>query len=53
MPVSILKPVYGEDPGFYPAIRTQASQQYPEFEILFGIGNPDDPRASIHRAPDP
>ncbi len=42
-PVSILKPVYGRDPGFYQAIRTHALQQYPEFEILFGIRREDDP----------
>ena len=42
-PVSILKPVYGRDPGFFQAIRTHALQQYPEFEILFGIRREDDP----------
>jgi len=42
-PVSILKPVCGRDPGFYEAIRSHASQDYPEFEILFGICEPDDP----------
>jgi ceramide glucosyltransferase len=42
-PVSILKPVYGRDPGFYAAIRTHALEQYPEFEILFGIRRADDP----------
>jgi ceramide glucosyltransferase len=42
LPVSILKPVYGKDAGFYEAIRTQALQKYPEFEILFGIRTPDD-----------
>ena len=42
-PVSILKPVHGKDPGFYAAIRTHALQQYPEFEILFGIRRADDP----------
>jgi len=41
--VSILKPVHGRDPGFYAAIRTHALQQYPEFEILFGIRRADDP----------
>ncbi len=44
-PVSILKPVSGTDPGFYEAIRTQASQEYPDFEILFGIRDPADPAA--------
>ncbi len=50
VPVSILKPVYGKDAGFYEAIRTHALQQYPEFEILFGIRSPDDPaRAEVER----
>ncbi len=42
-PVSILKPVRGRDPGFYEAIRSHASQRYPEFEILFGVADPEDP----------
>jgi ceramide glucosyltransferase len=49
-PVSILKPVHGKDAGFYEAIRTHAVQQYPEFEILFGIRRADDAaRADIDR----
>jgi ceramide glucosyltransferase len=48
--VSILKPVYGKDAGFYQAIRSHALQRYPEFEILFGIRRPDDPaRAEVER----
>jgi ceramide glucosyltransferase len=43
--VSILKPVRGADPGFYEAIRSQAIQEYPQFEILFGIRDPADPAA--------
>jgi ceramide glucosyltransferase len=46
LPVSILKPVYGKDAGFYQAIRTHALQQYPEFEMLFGIRRADDPARS-------
>ena len=42
-PVSILKPVRGRDPAFYEAIRSHAGQWYPEFEILFGVGEDDDP----------
>lgn len=48
--VSILKPVYGADPGFYEAIRSHATQQCENFEILFGIANPNDPaRSEIER----
>jgi ceramide glucosyltransferase len=50
LPVSILKPVYGKDAGFYPAIRSHALQQHPGFEILFGIRRADDPaRAEVER----
>jgi ceramide glucosyltransferase len=35
--------VHGRDPGFYEAIRSHADQDYPEFEILFGLGDPRDP----------
>jgi len=49
-PVSILKPIYGKDAGFYEAIRTHALQRYPEFEILFGIRRLDDPaRVEVER----
>jgi ceramide glucosyltransferase len=41
--ISILKPVRGLDPGFYDAIRSHAIQDYPEFEILFGVHDPADP----------
>src|SRR5688572_25004582 len=49
-PLSILKPIYGRDPGFYRAIVSHASQDYPEFEILFGVSDPAEPAlADIER----
>jgi ceramide glucosyltransferase len=48
--ISILKPIHGRDPAFYDAIRSHAAQNYPEFEILFGVNHPDDPAiADIER----
>ncbi|MCC6859097.1 MAG: bacteriohopanetetrol glucosamine biosynthesis glycosyltransferase HpnI [Bryobacterales bacterium] len=41
-PVSILKPLRGRDPGLYDALRSHAAQDYPEFEILFGVSDPSD-----------
>lgn len=41
--VSILKPVCGLDEGFEEAIGSHANQDYPEFEILFGVHTMDDP----------
>jgi ceramide glucosyltransferase len=42
-PVSILKPIRGADPRFWEAIRSHAELDYPEFEILFGVRDPQDP----------
>ncbi|MBK7926795.1 MAG: bacteriohopanetetrol glucosamine biosynthesis glycosyltransferase HpnI [Bryobacterales bacterium] len=40
--ISILKPVAGSEPDFYRALRSHATQDYPEFEILFGLSDPND-----------
>lgn len=42
-PISILKPVRGTDERFEAAIRSHALQDYPEFEILFGLTDLGDP----------
>lgn len=42
-PLSLLKPVHGREPGLYEALASHAVQQYPEYEILFGLNQPGDP----------
>jgi ceramide glucosyltransferase len=46
-PVSILKPLKGTDPGMYESFRSHCVQDYPKYEILFGINDPEDPAAEI------
>jgi ceramide glucosyltransferase len=49
-PVSILKPLKGVDPGIYESFRSHCVQDYPEYEIIFGVSDPNDPAvASVRR----
>jgi ceramide glucosyltransferase len=42
-PVSILKPLKGIDPEVYQSFRSHCLQDYPEYEIIFGVSDPNDP----------
>lgn len=42
-PVTILKPLKGTDPDIYESFRSHCLQDYPEYEIIFGVSDPDDP----------
>lgn len=42
-PVSILKPLKGTDPDIYESFRSHCLQDYPEYEIVFGVSEADDP----------
>jgi ceramide glucosyltransferase len=42
-PVSILKPLKGTDPEMYETFRSHCLQDYPEYEIIFGVSDPGDP----------
>src|SRR5713226_1325782 len=42
-PVSILKPLRGVDPQMYESFRSHCVQDYPEYEIIFGVSEADDP----------
>lgn len=42
-PISILKPLKGIDPEIYEGFRSHCLQDYPEYEIIFGVSDPADP----------
>jgi ceramide glucosyltransferase len=42
-PISILKPLKGTDPEIYGSFRSHCLQDYPEYEIIFGVSDPNDP----------
>jgi ceramide glucosyltransferase len=41
--VSILKPLKGEDPEIYESFRSHCLQEYPQYEIIFGVSEAGDP----------
>ncbi len=50
VPVSILKPLKGTDPQMYESFRSHCLQDYREYEIIFGVGDPADPAVElVHR----
>jgi len=48
-PVTILKPLYGEDPGLYANLRSFCEQAYPAVQVVFGVRDPADPAAAVAR----
>ena len=42
-PISILKPLKGTDPEIYESFRSHCLQDYPEYEIIFGVSDANDP----------
>jgi ceramide glucosyltransferase len=45
--VSILKPLKGTDPEMYENFRSHCLQDYSDYEIIFGISDPNDPATNL------
>ncbi len=41
-PISILKPLKGTDPEIYESFRSHCLQDYPQYELIFGVSDPHD-----------
>src|SRR5208337_4327123 len=48
-PVSILKPLKGVDPEIWESFCSHCEQEYPQFELIFGVSEPADPAIEVVR----
>lgn len=48
-PVTVLKPLYGDEPLLEQALATLCAQDYPDFQIVFGVQRPADPAIAVVR----
>ena len=46
-PVTVLKPLCGAEPGLHENLRSFCTQNYPHFEIVFGVRDAADPACSV------
>ena len=48
-PVTVLKPLHGDEPLLEEALATNFEQDYPEFQLVFGVQDPHDPALAVLR----
>ena|GEM_PF-97714 len=48
-PLSVLKPLCGDEPGLYENLRSFCMQSYPSFQLLFGVQDTHDPAVATVR----
>ncbi len=46
-PVTVLKPLYGDEPMLLQALTSFCVQDYPAYQIVFGVAQPSDPACAV------
>lgn len=45
--ITVLKPLYGDEPLLEAALSSTCRQDYPRYQVLFGVQNPSDPARAV------
>ncbi len=45
--VTVLKPLYGDEPLLEQALASVCAQDYPRFQVIFGVQDPNDPARAV------
>jgi ceramide glucosyltransferase len=48
-PVTVFKPLHGDEPYLYENLRSFCDQEYPQYQIIFGASDPRDPVLDVAR----
>lgn len=48
-PITILKPLHGDEPELYENLRSFCVQDYPRYQVIFGARDPRDPALAVAR----
>ncbi len=48
-PITILKPLHGNEPQLYENLRSFCEQVYPQYQVIFGARDPRDPALAVAR----
>jgi ceramide glucosyltransferase len=48
-PITVLKPLHGDEPNLYEHLASACRQEYPRYQIVFGAADPQDPALDAAR----